>query len=177
MPDVAWGRARIAGREATMLLWLRGHSGNPEEMERVSGSKVNGVEDALAKAGVEVYRTADGEVQIAERVRFHLMDSGVRVRAADPLEVVFTVRCQRSDFPHSLDVDLFDKVRGAIEAAAGDRGYREIGAAPVEVTDPMDESKVLDVWFEVTYRKTTEDMASTIDEVRWALGIEKYVTT
>ncbi len=36
---------------------------------------------------------------------------------------------------------------------------------------------VLDVWHEVTYQKDLEDLAAVVDEVRWALSIEKYVAS
>ncbi|MBW1906830.1 MAG: hypothetical protein JRJ24_16290, partial [Deltaproteobacteria bacterium] len=46
---------------------------------------------------MEIYRTDDRELQIAERVRLHIMDSGVRVVLNSGLLVQFTARTQRSD--------------------------------------------------------------------------------
>jgi hypothetical protein len=39
----------------------------------------------------------------------------------------------------------------------------------------VDDSKTLDVWHEVVYEKPTDDLDEVIDEVRWALGLEKFV--
>ena len=57
------------------------------------------IEHALQEAGVEVYNIDGTEFQIAERIRLHLMDSGVRVRVDDGLCVRFTARAQQSDAP------------------------------------------------------------------------------
>ena len=135
------------------------------------------VKQTLVDAGVEIYRSASEEIQVAERVRFHIMDSGVRVRLADSVTVAFTARSQRSDFPHADAADLFDKVREQVGSRAAPRGYREADATTVEVKDPVDSTKVLDVWHEVTYEKTTVEISALVDEVRWALGIEKYVAS
>lgn len=140
----------------------------------MSQADLQSVKKALVDAGVEIYRAQGQEIQVAERVRLHLMDSGVRVRT-DPLSVSFTCRSQRSDFPNVAPVDLFEKVRTKIGKDATDRGFVESNASTTEVKDPVDASKVLDVWHEVTYAKETDE-SSLIDEVRWALGIEKYVS-
>jgi hypothetical protein len=124
---------------------------------------------------MEIYRAEAQEIQIAERVRLHIMDSGVRVRLGDFAAVAFTARSQKSDFPNARPDDLFEKVRGLIGTAASPRGYVEAGASTVEVKDPVDESRVLDVWHEITYEKPAGDVQAIVDEVRWALEIEKYV--
>ncbi|MEM9192681.1 MAG: hypothetical protein AAGF12_26140 [Myxococcota bacterium] len=137
---------------------------------------VQRVKQALIDAGLEIYRTGDAEIQVAERVRLHIMDSGIRVVLDDQLAVAFTARSQKSDFPDSEAAALFDKVRGSIGTQANPRGYVEKSAATVEVKDPVDDAKVLDVWHEVTYEKSTPDVEAVVDEVRWALEVEKYVT-
>lgn len=133
------------------------------------------VKQALVDAGLEIYRTKEEEIQVAERVRLHIMDSGVRVRILDPILVRFTARSQRSDFPNAQPNDLFDKVRGSIGQQASPRGYIEAEATTVEVKDPVDDQKILDVWHEVTYEKPMDDEQALIEEVRWALDVEKYV--
>ncbi len=148
-----------------------------ERDDLVSKSEVQQVKKALMDAGVEIYRTRDQEIHVAERIRLHIMDSGVRVRVARPMRVVFTARSQRSDFPDESAEMLFDKVRGSVGAEAGTRGYVEAAASTVEVKDPVDASKVLDVWHEVTYEKTAEDVDALVNEVRWALEVEKYVAS
>ena len=133
------------------------------------------IQQALARAGVEIYRTDDHELQIAERIRLHIMDSGVRVVVQDGLSVQFTARTQRSDAPSARPDELFRRVREEIGEQAGSRGYQESRAEVVEVKDPVDEARVLDVWHEVTYRKPLAELDDAVDEVRWALDLEKYV--
>lgn len=134
------------------------------------------VKQALLDAGIEVYRTKGDEIQVAERVRLHIMDSGVRVSCGDELAVEFTARSQRSDSPSAAVDDLFGLVRRKVGEEAEQRGFAESHADTVQVTDPVDEAKVLDVWHEITYRKRAGSPEEAIDEVRWALGLEKYVS-
>ena len=136
---------------------------------------IQGIQQALASAGVEIYRTGERELQIAERVRLHIMDSGVRVVMEDGLAVQFTARTQRSDAPSAHSDELFRRVREDVGEQAGSRGYQESSAEVVEVKDPVDEARVLDVWHEVTYRKPLQAVADAVSEVRWALDLEKYV--
>ena len=136
---------------------------------------IQDIQQALAEAGVEIYRAESQELQIAERVRLHIMDSGVRVVLSGELVVQFTARSQRSDAPSTPPEELFRRVREEIGERAGSRGYEELGAEIVEVKDPVDEARVLDVWHEVTYRKPLATADDAVAEVRWALGLEKYV--
>jgi len=136
---------------------------------------IQDIQQALSDAGVEIYRTDDRELQIAERVRLHIMDSGVRVALNGGLIVEFTARTQRSDAPSALAKDLFRRVREEVGEQAGSRGYQEAHAEIVEVKDPVDDARVLDVWHEVTYRKPLGAVADAVTEVRWALELEKYV--
>lgn len=137
-------------------------------------SDLHVVKQRLVEAGLEIYRTKPAEIEIAERVRLHIMDSGVRVR--EDMTVVFTVRSQRSDFGAGISSEeLFEKVREAVGASALARGYHEEAANLVSVRDPMDEQKVLDTWHEVVYSVSTDTLEAIVDEVRWALEIEKYV--
>ena len=136
---------------------------------------IKDIQQALSEAGVEIYRSDEQELQIAERVRLHLMDSGVRVDVTDGLAVRFAARTQRSDAPSAPPEDLFRRVREQIGEQAGSRGYEEAHAEIVEVKDPVDPNKVLDVWHEVTYRKPIERVDDAVAEVRWALELEKYV--
>jgi hypothetical protein len=130
---------------------------------------------ALADAGIEIYRTKGGEICIAERVRIHLMDSGVRVVVGDTPRVRVVVRSQRSDFPSASSSELFSRVRAVMGPLADSRGFVEVLADARAVTDPVDESNVLDVWHELTYEKVVAHVDAAIEEVRWALGIAKCV--
>lgn len=136
---------------------------------------IQDIQRALAEAGVEIYRARDEELQVAERVRLHIMDSGVRVVITDGLAVLFTARTQRSDAPSAPPEELFQRVRKAVGQQAESRGYRESSAEVVEVKDPVDDARVLDVWHEVTYRKPLEALQDAVAEVQWALDLEKYV--
>ncbi len=136
---------------------------------------VQEVQQALTDAGLEIYGAKEDELQIAERVRLHIMDSGVRVRVGGEVAVCFTARMQRSDDPNSPPEALFARVRAHVGEKAGTRGYAESRTATIEVKDPMDENRVLDVWHEVTYQKTVLAAIDTVDEVRWALGVDKFV--
>lgn len=143
----------------------------------MSSTDLKQVKEELVKAGIEIYRTRPpSEIQVAERVRLHIMDSGIRVRLDEDLTVLFTARTQRSDFPSVAPDELFAKVRERVGRVAVERGYEEQSAQTVEVKDPMDEAKVLDTWHEVTYAKRLGTLQDALDEVRWALAIEKYVT-
>lgn len=138
----------------------------------MSSSDLQQVKKSLLEADLEIYRTTPTEIQVAERVRLHIMDSGIRVRFTDSMAVTFSARSQRSDFP-SVDPDqIFAKVRSTIGAKATERGYREEGSQTIEVKDPMDDSRVLDTWHEVTYAKPVESAEQVVDEIRWALALE-----
>jgi hypothetical protein len=55
---------------------------------------------ALVGAGFQVFRTLGDEIVLAERVRENLiMDSGVRLKASEPLQVKVIFRAQRGHFP------------------------------------------------------------------------------
>ena len=140
----------------------------------MNATDLQAVKRELVKAGLEIYRTKPSELEIAERVRLHIMDSGVRVR--NNLSVVFTGRTQRSDFGAGISTEqLCERVRDAIGQQAQDRGYVEEAAHLVEVKDPMDDQRVLDTWHEVVYVKEAGHVDGVVEEVRWALSVEKFV--
>ena len=129
----------------------------------------------LQKAGVEIYRARSDEIQIAERIRLHLMDSGVRLVFGPPMRVAFTVRSQRSDFPAMHGSELIERARAKLGPEAAERGYAETRAESVEVRDPMDAARILDVWHEVTYEKPVPALADALDEVKWILSVERFL--
>jgi len=143
----------------------------------VSGNDIQSLKKALTDAGVEIYRTEPDVLHVAERIRLHIMDSGIRVRLTmDGPVVAFAVRSQRSDFPRDTPEDLFSRVRSAVESGVLPRGYAEARTETVEVKDPVDDSKILDVWHEIIFEKTVPAVDALVDEVKWALSVEKYVT-
>jgi hypothetical protein len=131
--------------------------------------------EAVVGAGLEIYRADAAEIRIAERVRMHLMDSGVVISTAPQPRVLVTVRAQRSDFPMASASELFDRVRAALAQATQARGYDEASAAAREILNPGDASDVLDVWHELTFQKPIADIATLISEVQWALTVPKCV--
>jgi len=140
----------------------------------VGADDLQTVKQELVQGGIEIYRTKPAEIEIAERVRLHIMDSGVRVRAG--LTVAFTARAQRSDFGGGISADdLFERVREAVGRDASDHGYLEERAGTVSVKDPMDDDRVLDTWHEVVYAKSSCPLDAVVEEVRWALAVEKYI--
>jgi hypothetical protein len=144
-------------------------------MSQPSELTLDGVREAVLRAGLEIYRVTASEVVIAQRVRMHLMDSGVAVAVREGPTVTLTVRSQRSDFPESPAEDLFDRVRRAVDPSAGPRGFREVCTTTRSVTDPVDDENVLDVWHELTFAKRVDAVEAIIDEVRWALALPKCV--
>ena len=131
--------------------------------------------DAVVKAGLEIYRADASEIRIAERVRMHLMDSGVVIAIGPALRVLVTVRAQRSDFPMASEAELFDRIRDALNPTAQARGYDEASTAARDILNPGDASDVLDVWHELTFQKSIADVATLISEVQWALSVPKCV--
>lgn len=136
---------------------------------------VKQLKERLTHAGLEIYRAKGSEICVAERVRSHIMDSGVRLVVGDTLEVRFAARTQRSDYPDASADELFARVRMSVGASATGRGFEETSSGAVEVKDPVDPTRVLDVWHEVTYAKRVTDVAAAIDEIRWVLTQERFV--
>jgi hypothetical protein len=130
---------------------------------------------AVEAAGLEVYRAEAAELRIAQRIRMHLMDSGVTVLLDPSPRVCVTIRAQRSDFPADPADALIARVREAVVPKTSERGYAEVGAQSREIQNPTDVSDVLDVWHELTFAKPFDDVGALIDEVRWALAMPKCI--
>lgn len=132
---------------------------------------------ALQSAGVEIYRVDRDVVHLAERVRHHLMDANVRIVATDDGPAVeLTVRTQQSDAPGALADALWARIRDVVGPEAGARGFVEVAATATEARDPMDDARVLDVFYDVTFSRGCRSIDEAIPEARWALEVEKYVT-
>jgi hypothetical protein len=129
----------------------------------------------LLESGLEVFRVQGQSVLLAERVRSHLMDAGVSVRVARELSADVTVRAQSSDFPTESADALFGRVRGAVFELAQSRGFREASAEAREIRDPVDDTRLLDVWYELTFTKNASEIDGLIDDVRWALRLPKCI--
>lgn len=130
---------------------------------------------ALTEAGFLVFRTQGDDVTLAERVRENLiMDSGVRVRVTDPLQVRIVLKAQRADFPTEEDSRLFELVRKLAEPATR-AGFTEVGHAAVPVTDPSDKAKTLETFYEVVLSKDAAGLEDALESVRFAMTLEKMV--
>jgi hypothetical protein len=129
----------------------------------------------LEAAGVEVFHEESEELHIAERVRLHIMDSGIRVRAKSHSRVEFTARCQRSDYPETSDAALVERVRQTVGAPAEERGFRETTIERLEVRSPSNDDDILDIWHQLTYEMETDQPAEIVSAVQWALSLERRV--
>lgn len=130
---------------------------------------------ALIARGVDIFRAEATEIALAKRVRSHLMDAGVSVHFVPEPNVRFVVRAQSSDFPGASAKQLYDKVRHEVAGQASAQGFKEVAEHPREVRDPGDASRVLDVWYELTFAKPVRDSETWLDDVRWAMNISKCI--
>jgi hypothetical protein len=130
---------------------------------------------ALIARGVDIFRVEANEIALAKRVRSHLMDAGVSVCFAPEPNVRFIVRAQGSDFPGVSAKQLYDKVRHQVAADARAQGFEEVAEQPREVRDPGDSSRVLDVWYELTFAKPVRDSDAWLDDIGWAMNVSKCV--
>jgi len=139
----------------------------------MSSSTPSELKKLLLAEGFEVYRTQSDQIVLADRVRDNLiMDSGVAARLGSSPSVRFIVRAQASDFPADSTEQIFERARRmATDALA--RDYHEVATNSVEVRDPGDSTKTLDVWHEVAFEKNLANNAELVAELRYALSLEK----
>jgi hypothetical protein len=131
------------------------------------------IKKALIDAGFEVFRSRGEEIVLAERPRENLiMDSGVRLRLSDPLEVRIVLRVQKADFPNEDDSHLFERVRKLAEPALTE-AFAEVSTAVTKVNDPGDAERTLDTFYEITYTKPVPALDDAIVVLRFAVGLEK----
>ena len=141
--------------------------------ETPSANSASRIKKALLDAGFEVFRTRGEEIVLAERPRENLiMDSGVRLRVGDALEVRVVLRAQKADFPNEDEGHLFDRVRKLGEQIVSG-GFAEISTAVTKVTDPGDAERTLDTFYEITYAKQAPKLDDALVELKFALGLEK----
>ncbi len=130
---------------------------------------------ALVAAGFEVFRTLGDDVVLADRVRENLiMDSGVRLRSGAPLQVKVVLRAQRADFPSEGEAELFDRVRAHGKQVMAE-GFTELSATATNVTDPADEGRTLDTFYEVTFAKDVADFDGAMPELKLAMAFDKAI--
>jgi len=128
---------------------------------------------ALVTAGFQVFRTLGDEIVLAERVRENLiMDSGVRLRASDPLQIRVVFKAQRGNFPGEDDSHLFNRARKLAESALS-RGFQESSRAVSPVMDPTDAERTLDTFFEIVLAKDAGSLELAIEELKFALSLDR----
>ena len=130
----------------------------------------------VLEAGLEIYRASNEEIRIAERVRMHLMDSGVLLRLTDEPELWLTIRAQRSDFPNGSADELSKIIRSAVGQTVTDLGFHETQAVEREITNPVDDGHVLDVWYELTFAKRIQSADTLVVDLKTALSVSKCVS-
>jgi hypothetical protein len=131
---------------------------------------------ALSQAGFFVFRTLGSDVILAERVRENLiMDSGVRLRAGSPLVVRVVFKAQRGDFLGEDEAHIFERVSRLAETARAG-GFAEVERNVAPVVDPGDAARTLDTFYEITLAKEAPDLDKALEEVRFALDLEKMAS-
>ena len=134
------------------------------------------IRTALEEAGIEIYQELSDRLVIAERIRVHIMDSGVWV-SADPLTIGLSIKAQLSDFPNDEADAQFDRVRASsIASQLAQQQFVEVGTKRHSVLDPVDDEKVLDVWFELSFEKTSS-VANIVEDLKWSLSLDKTLSS
>lgn len=129
---------------------------------------------ALVSAGLEVFRVRGDEVHLAERQNVQLMEAGVRVRGGSSPSVTVVTRAQRNDAPATAPEAMLDIVRARC-GSLRDAGYVEVDAAAREVRSVSDTSQLLDVWYEVTWRRDVASLDEAVAEARRGVATERYL--
>jgi hypothetical protein len=131
---------------------------------------------ALTDAGFLVFRTQGDDIILAERVRENLiMDSGVRLRGGQALQVRVVMRAQRGDFPGEDDTRLFDRVNKLTEPARS-QGFDEVERAVAPIMDPTDAARTLDTSCEIVLARPADALDAAFEGARFALGLEKLAS-
>jgi len=133
----------------------------------------------LRGEGFEIYRTLEGRVLLAERVRDNLiMDSGVAAGPAatgESLCVFVTIRAQLSHFPGAGAEAVLSHSWDLARAFQG-RGYAAGEPATSELHDPSRPDRTLDTIFEIPLVRELADAEELLAELRVALSLPRSST-
>jgi hypothetical protein len=111
---------------------------------------------------------------LAERPRDNLiLDSGVRLRVGEPLQISVVFRAQKADFPNDDEAQLFERVRKLAARALPPGAFAEVDASVNRVEDPGDAQRTLDVFYEITFCKSAGALDEALADVKHAMSIEK----
>ncbi|MCC6213467.1 MAG: hypothetical protein IT376_01245 [Polyangiaceae bacterium] len=136
----------------------------------------NELKRVLRSEGFSIYRSSEDRLVLAERVRENLiMDAGVVALLERPARVQLTTRAQSSVFPGDSPEQLESRAR-ALGEPARSAGYAETTSAVVQITDPGDPGRTLDVVTEVVFVKAVASLAELLLELRFAVGLEKIAS-
>jgi hypothetical protein len=132
---------------------------------------------ALVSAGFEIYRTSGDDVILADRARENLiLDSGVRLRASDPIQVRLVMGVRQAQFPSDDEAALFERVR-QLAAPLLSEGFAEVSTGVAPVLDPADHERTLDTFYEVVFAKTEPAFEGALPTLKLALSIAKTAET
>jgi hypothetical protein len=127
----------------------------------------------LVQEGFQIYRVLGSQVILADRVRENLiMDSGVCAVCSDTHRIRFVVRAQAADYPEENEEQLLERARRLAQPGI-EQGYAEVETAVVPVSDPVDDTRTLDTWYEVRFEKEASDLDDLFQQLRTALGFDK----
>jgi hypothetical protein len=113
---------------------------------------------ALQQEGLQVYRSSESEVRLAERIRENLiLDSGIAVTTSLPTMVRVVFRAEKHLFAGESDAALYARARALAENMKRD-GFSETGERTASVADPAENSRVIDTIFEVSFEKPVADV-------------------
>lgn len=133
----------------------------------------------LQAEGFEIYRTKEGHVSLAERVRDNLiLDSGIAASSApggSAYSLRLVLRAQTSHFPGYPDDAVLVQARTLAEPFLK-QGYTEETTRRSDMTDPSDPSHVLDTVHEVVLRRDPADWTELVAQIRAAFTLPRAST-
>lgn len=129
----------------------------------------------LRNEGFEIYRTLEGRVILAERIRDNLiMDSGVAAGSGlgDLLTVFVTIRTQLSHYPGSNAEAVLDQARQLAQPFEG-RGYGAGEPTSRHIQDPSHPERTLDTVFEIPLQRALAGLDELLTELRAVLALPR----